>query len=100
MVMVNFVRMIAYVTHAGPPLYDLLSLHPAVWDHQSYLLRYGSITLSPEDRASCPTSREGALRWMRPRHARRIREKAAADDALTLYSAALTRSMLDQGRNS
>jgi hypothetical protein len=100
MVMVNFVWMIAYVTHAGPPLYDLLSLHPAVWDHQSYLLRYGSITLSPEDRASCPTSREGALRWMRPRHARRIRDKAAVDDPLTLYSAALTRSMLDQGRNS
>ena len=61
MVMVNFVWMIADVTHTGPPLYDLLGLHPAVRDHQSYLLRYDSITLSPEDSASCPASQEGAI---------------------------------------
>ena len=100
MVMVNFVWKIAYVTHAGPPLYDLPSLHPAVRDHQSHLLRYGAITLSPEDSAARPASRGYFVEYTRDilnAHEIKLSRTCAV---LVLYPAALTRSMLDQGRNS
>jgi hypothetical protein len=97
--MVNFVWMLADVTHAGPPSFDPPDFHPDAGTNNRTCCSMTLSTSSQKTVPRVPLHETGLPTWDATETLSSYLSSLTRSVPLR-YSVALTRSMLDQGRNS